>query len=80
MHFSGPTRTLIGTVEAVQQYGMSRFGIKLGDEWYEGWGHCPVHRREHVIVRYTPEHTHNELVRIDARNVAGRVKAVWWRW
>lgn len=40
-----------GTVSAVKQHP-SKYGIRMNEEWYGGFGQCPVKKGDRVIITY----------------------------
>lgn len=44
-------KELIGNVEAVSIKGNNRFSIKIGEQWYSGFGKAP-NKEDSVFIRY----------------------------
>lgn len=42
-----------GVVEAVAQHDGGRYSVKLGGEWYSGFGSCPAQRGAAYVIEYT---------------------------
>lgn len=49
-----PTETLrvSGAVEAIAQHEKNRHSIKVGGEWYSGFGACPVEKGKVYVIDY----------------------------
>jgi hypothetical protein len=45
-------RTAQGVVEATAQNSPSRYGIRVGELWYDGFGQCPVETGDEVEIDY----------------------------
>ena len=45
--------TVRGVVEATAQNKPDRFGVRIGGEWYDGFGDCPVQKGDDVAVTFT---------------------------
>lgn len=47
-----PLKTVRGLVEATAQNAPDRFGVRIGEDWYDGFGSCPVNRGDEVEIQY----------------------------
>jgi hypothetical protein len=54
-------KTIQGVVKATAQNAPERFGLRIGPEWYDGFGECPVERGAEVEVRYTDNGKYHDL-------------------
>lgn len=45
-------KSVRGVVEATAQNAPDRYGVKIGQLWYDGFGPCPVARGQEVEVDY----------------------------
>ncbi len=46
-------KTVQGVVEATAQNAPDRYGLRIGHEWYDGFGPCPAERGDAVEVAYS---------------------------
>lgn len=53
-----------GVVEAVSQHDERRFSIKVGGEWYSGFGSCPAVRGSVYVVEYAVNGRFRNIKRI----------------
>jgi hypothetical protein len=46
-------KSVRGVVEATAQNAPDRYGLRIGGEWYDGFGSCPAGRGDAVEVVYS---------------------------
>lgn len=46
-------KSVRGVVEATAQNAHDRYGLRVGGEWYDGFGSCPAGRGDEVEVVYS---------------------------
>ncbi|MBI4444309.1 MAG: hypothetical protein HY645_00250 [Acidobacteria bacterium] len=52
-----------GEVEAVSQKA-NRYGVKIGETWYGGFGQCPVGKGSQVVLRFYEKDNWKNIVSI----------------
>jgi len=58
-------KTIQGVVKASAQNTPERFGLRIGPEWYDGFGECPVEKGAEVEVRYTDNGKYHDLQEVE---------------
>ena len=61
--------TVQGTVEATAQNAPGRYGVKIADEWFDGFGQCPVEKGDEVEVAYVERGKFKNLKRVKVAEV-----------
>ncbi|MGV8162164.1 MAG: hypothetical protein ACP5N2_02395 [Candidatus Nanoarchaeia archaeon] len=59
-----------GTVSAVNQRDSSKYGIKINDEWYGGYGACPVKKGDKAFVEYKLNGKYRNIIKIEREQEA----------
>jgi hypothetical protein len=54
-----------GEVEAAVQNSETRYGVKLGGLWFNGFGKCPVERGCNINLKYVERNSFRNIVEID---------------
>lgn len=72
-----PLKTVRGQVEATAQNAPDRFGVRIGETWYDGFGACPVSRGDEVEVVYSENDRFHDIadVRLVEEGGAPRVES-----
>lgn len=65
-----------GKVEAVAQNAQNRYGVKVKDQWYNGFGSCPAKKGQEVDIQYTERNGFRNIKKLSALDLQEAVKVV----
>ncbi len=59
-----------GTVSAVNQRESNKYGVKINNEWYGGYGVCPVKKGDTASVEYKLNGKYRNIIKIEREKEA----------
>ncbi|RJQ15781.1 hypothetical protein C4573_06540 [Candidatus Woesearchaeota archaeon] len=55
----------IGIISAVNQRESNKYGVKIKDEWYGGYGVCPVKKGDTASIEYKLNGKYRNIIKIE---------------
>lgn len=59
-----------GIISAVNQRDSSKYGVKIGAEWYGGYGACPVKKGDTASIEYKLNGKYRNIIKIEREKEA----------